>query len=97
MKPIFDNSILEELKPFCDQTESEDGRVKGRFRTFYLFHYSPYEVVFLYRNDFTGRWMHAACYTLEEYKSNFYLLKKQYFDIKEKEMKKKLKRIDKDF
>ena len=97
MKPVFDNSILEELMKFCDETESTDELVKGIFKGYFLFHYSPTEVSFLYHNDYTGRWTHKDCHTMEEYKSNFYLLKKQYFKIKEKEMIKRIERINKDF
>lgn len=96
MKPIFDDSILQELKRFCDQTESAVDLIKGRFRGFYLFYYSPTEVTFLYSNE-NRKWTYIDCHSLEEYKSNFYLLKNQYLEIKEKELKKKLERINKDF
>ena len=96
MKPVFDNSILQELKKFCDQTESAVDLIKGRFKGYYLFHYSPSEITFLYRNE-NRKWIHIDCHTMEEYKSNFYLLKKQYFKLKEKEMMKKIERLNKDF
>lgn len=96
MKPVFDNSILEELKKFCDETESAVDLIKGRFKGYYLFHYSPTEITFLYRNE-NRKWTHIDCHTMEEYKSNFFLLKKQYFELKEKDMIKRLERIDKDF
>lgn len=96
MKHIFDDSILQELKKFCDETESAGDLIKGKFRGFYLFHYSPTEVTFLYSNE-NGKWTHIDCHTIEEYKSKFFLLKKQYFKMKEKEMIQKRQRIDKDF
>jgi len=96
MKPIFDNSILEELKRFCDQTESTDNIIKGKFHGYYLFHYTPSEIAFLYRKD-NVLWAGFVCHSMEEYKSNFYLLKKQYLEIKEKELKQKLELIEKDF
>jgi len=96
MKPIFDNSILEELKRFCGQTESTDNIIKGKFHDYYLFHYTPSEIAFLYRKD-NKLWTGFVCHSMEEYKSNFYLLKNQYLEIKEKELKQKLERIEKDF
>lgn len=98
MKPIFDDSILQELKRFCDQTESTDNIIKGKFHGYYLFHYTPSEISFLYRKDNKlWTWTCFNCHSIEEYKSNFYLLKNQYLEIKEKELKKKLEQIDKDF
>lgn len=96
MKPIFDKAILKELKKFCDETESAVDLIKGRFKGYYLFHYSPIEVIFLYSNE-NRKWTHKDCHTMEEYKSNFYLLKKQYFKLKEKEMINRIERINKDF
>ena len=94
---IFDNSILQELKNFCDQTESIGELVKGKLRGFCIFHYKPNEITFFYYKKFNKCWDYVSCDTMEDYRSNFFLIKKTMFFIKKLDLKTKLKRINKDF